>query len=240
MEGDAVYGEYPDRQSERAGRCVRLLSGRDKNGDGVRRGALSQTVSGITAKEGRWFRFRIRGMAQDGFHVQRDALFLKVEFFRDGGTNSLERVQKSIYNQIAQERDDLRDKATNPSLGLGSWRSYDLDFRTPFPEVDTLRLSVAFDRGAGHGVKSEFRIGEFELTHIPDPAEFVARDESQAGQVAARFRQRGHKSPRASRRPLVLRSARRRDRLRRRNSITRTPIGSSIEPIGSRPRSLTI
>ena len=60
-------------------------------------------------------------------------------------------MQKSIYGQIAQERDDLRDKGTNPSLGLGSWRSYDLDFRTPFPEVDTLRLSVAFDRGAGHG-----------------------------------------------------------------------------------------
>src|ERR1700722_11669648 len=127
LEGDAVYGEYPDRQSERAGRCVRLLSGRDKNGDGVRRGSISQTAKGITAKEGRWFRFRIRGLAQDGFHVQRDALFLKVEFFRDGGTNALDHVQKSIYSQIAQERDDLRDPATNRSLGLGSWRSYDLD-----------------------------------------------------------------------------------------------------------------
>src|SRR5580698_6007428 len=41
LEGDAVYGEYPDRQSERAGRCVRLLSGRDKNGDGVHRGSVS-------------------------------------------------------------------------------------------------------------------------------------------------------------------------------------------------------
>jgi hypothetical protein len=180
LEGDAVYGEYPDRQSERAGRCVRLLSGRDKNGDGVHRGSVSQTVKGITAKEGRWFRFRIRGLAQDGFHVQRDALYLKVEFFRDGGTNALDHVQKSIYGQIAQERDDLRDQATNPSLGLGSWRSYDLDFRTPFPEVDTLRLSVAFDRGAGHGEKSEFRIGEFELTRIPEPAEFAARTQAKA------------------------------------------------------------
>ena len=93
---------------------MRFLSGRDKNGDGARRGSLSQSVSGITAKEGRWFRFRIRGLAQDGFHVQRDALFLKVEFFRDGGTNSLDHVQKSIYGQIAQERDDLREQSDEP------------------------------------------------------------------------------------------------------------------------------
>ncbi len=104
LEGDAVYGEFPDRQSERAGRGVRLLSGRDKNGDGVRRGSLSQTVSGISAKQGRWFRFRVRGLVQDGFHVQRDALFLKVDFFRDGGTNSLDHLQKSLYGQVAQER----------------------------------------------------------------------------------------------------------------------------------------
>jgi hypothetical protein len=175
LEGDAVYGEFPDRQAERAGRGVRLLSGRDKNGDGVRRGSLSQTVSGISARQGRWFRFRVRGLAQDGFHVQRDDLFLKVEFFRDGGANSLDHLRKSLYGQVAQERDDLHDKGTNANLGSGSWRSYDLEFRTPFPEVDTLRLTIGFDRGAGRGERSEFRISEFELTRIPDPAEFVAR-----------------------------------------------------------------
>ena len=98
---------------------MRLLSGRDKNGDGVRRGSLSQTVSGISAEQGRWFRFRVRGLAQDGFHVQRDALFLKVEFFRDGGTNSLDHLQKSIYGQVAQERDDLHDKGNQRQPRLG-------------------------------------------------------------------------------------------------------------------------
>lgn len=175
LDGDAVYGEFPDRQSEKAGRGVRFLSSRNKNGDGVRRGSLSQTVKGISDKEGRWFRFRIRGLAQEGFHVQRDALFLKVEFFRDGGSNSLDHLQKSIYGQVAQERDDLRDQGTNPNLGSGIWRSYDLEFRTPFPEVDTVRLTVGFDHGAGRGERSEFRLGEFELTRIPDPAEFAAR-----------------------------------------------------------------
>ena len=120
IEGDALYGDFPDRQSERAGRGVRFLSGRDKNGDGVRRGSLSQTVAGISPREGRWFRLRIRGLAQDGFHVQRDDLFLKVEFFRDGGSNSLDHLQKSIYGQVAQERDDLRDRATNSHLGSGA------------------------------------------------------------------------------------------------------------------------
>jgi YHYH protein len=175
LKGDVVYGEFPDRQSEKVGRVIRLLSARDKNGDGARSGSISETVRGISAKPGRWFRFRIRALAQDGFSVERDALFLKVEFFRDGGTNSLDHLQKTIYPQIAQEREALRDQSTNSSLGSAAWRSYDLEFRTPFPEVDTLRLSVRFDHGAGRGERSEFCLAEFELTQIPDPAEFVAR-----------------------------------------------------------------
>jgi len=183
LEGDVLYGEFPDRQSEAVGRGVRLLSGRNTKGDGARRGSLSQTVSGISARQGRWFRFRIRGLAQDGFHVQRDDLFLKVEFFRDGGTNSLDHIQKSIYGQVAQERDDLHDKGTATSLGSGTWRSYDLEFRTPFPEVDTLRLTVGFSHGAGRSERSEFRIGEFELTRIPDPEEFAARMKARPGEA---------------------------------------------------------
>ena len=175
LAGDVAYGEFPDRQSEKVGRVLRLISGRDKNGDGARSGSMAETVKDISAKPGRWFRFRIRGLAQDGFRVERDALFLKVEFFRDGGANSLDHLQKTIYPQIAQERDALRDPSTNSNLGSAAWRSYDLEFRTPFPEVDTLRLSVTFDHGTGRGERSEFRVAEFELTQIPDPAEFVAR-----------------------------------------------------------------
>ena len=239
VEGDAVYGDYPERQSERVGRCVRFFSGRDKNGDGARRGSVSQTVKGITAKEGRWFRFRIRGLAQDGFRVQHDALFLKVEFFRDGGTNSLDHVQQSIYGQIAQERDDLRDQATNANLGLASWRSYDLDFRTPFPEVDTLRLSVTFDHGAGQGEESEFRISEFELTRDSRAGGVRRPDRRPRPTSRDPRRTTRHQSSRSSRRTLVLRSARRRDRRRRKNSITRTPIDCSTARTASRLRSPT-
>jgi hypothetical protein len=184
LEGDASYGDFPDRQPEVAGRDVRFFSARDKNGDGLRSGSLSQTVAEISSKEGRWFRFRVRGLAQDGFHVERDDLFLKVEFFRDGGTNSLDHVKKSIYPDVVRQRDDLQDKGTNRTLGSGAatWRSYDLEFRTPFPQVDTLRLCVGFAHGAGRGSQAEFRVNEFELTRIPDPAEYAARKKSVANE----------------------------------------------------------
>jgi hypothetical protein len=158
-----------------AGAVVRFLSDRDKNGDGVRAGSVAQTVAGISAKEGRWFRFRIRGLAQDGFHVQKDDLYLQVEFFRDEGKNPLDHIKKRVYSQVEKEREDLRDKGTNANLGSATWRSYELDFRTPFPEIDTLRLTAGFDHGAGKSNRNEFWIGEFTLTRIPEPDDFAAR-----------------------------------------------------------------
>ncbi|HET6328419.1 MAG TPA: YHYH protein [Planctomycetaceae bacterium] len=179
LEGDARYGAFPEVHSEVAGRGVRFLSSAEASGR-LRAGSVRQTVANISPTGGRWFRFRIRGWAQDGFHVQRDDLFLKVEFFRDKGTNSLDSVKKSIYPQVALARENFRDPQTNAKLGLGSWQSYELVFRTPFPEIDTLELTAGFGHGIGKAKRGEFWINEFELVRIPDPDDFVARMKSKS------------------------------------------------------------
>jgi hypothetical protein len=175
VEGDAVYGAFPDAHSEQAGRGVRFLSSADGAKGHLRSGSVRETVTNISATGGRWYRFRIRGLAQDGFHVQRDDLYLKVEFFRDGGTNSLDSIKKWIYPQVEKEREDFRDSQTNARLGAGTWQSYELVFRTPFPEVDTLELTAGFGHGSGKSKQAEFWINEFELVRIPDPDDYVAR-----------------------------------------------------------------
>jgi len=181
IEGDALFGAFPDGGSELAGRGVRLLSSGDGSSGRLRSGSARQTVAKISAASGRWFRFRIRGMVQEGFHVQRDDLFLKVAFFRDAGKNSLDSIKKSIYPQVEQQRDDFRDPQTNARLGMGTWQSYELVFRTPFPEVDTLELTAGFGHGIGQAKHAEFWINEFELVRIPDPDDYIARMKSKTG-----------------------------------------------------------
>jgi hypothetical protein len=180
IEGDAVLGAFPDARSELAGRGVRFVSNVDGSSGRLRSGAVRQTVTNISPAGGRWFRFRIRGLAQDGFHVQRDDLFLKVAFFRDAGKNSLDSIKKTIYPQVEQQRDDFRDPQTNARLGTGTWQSYELVFRTPFPEVDTLELTAAFGHGIGRAKHAEFWINEFELVRIPDPDDYIARMKSKS------------------------------------------------------------
>ena len=165
IQGDVWYRQLDDF-GERSGWAVRMFSAADIDQSDSYSGGLSTTVSGLTPEQGRWFRFRIQAMAEDGFAVEQDELILQVEFFRDNGSNSLDAISTRIYPQIERERQDLRDAGTNRSLGKAHWRSYDLDFRTPFPEVDTLKLSVIVGKGSGTGENSEFMINEFSLTPI--------------------------------------------------------------------------
>lgn len=173
LKGDVAYGPLFDGEQNRIGHGVRLFAGEDKNGDGERSGTLTTTVTGITPQAGRWFRFRIRGLAQDGFRVDRDDLFLNVEFFRDKGQNSLDHIKKQVFELVERDRTALADRGTNRGLGRAVWRSFDLEFRTPFPDVDTLKLTVGFGHGSGRGAGSEFLIDEVELTRIPVPADYV-------------------------------------------------------------------
>ena len=70
----------------------------------------------------------------------KEDLYLKVEFFRDQGKNPLDHVKKTVFALVELEREALADPGTNKNLGRAIWRSYDLEFKTPFPEVDTLTL----------------------------------------------------------------------------------------------------
>ena len=169
--GDAEYSILGDRLVESNGRGVRLFSGADKNGDGEFAGQAS-IVSPNVSPDRRWYRFDITGMAQDEFDVDQDNLFLKVEFFQKGGTDSLDLIKTRIYPQVQRERKDLNDDSTNSSLGHSTWRTYAMDFRTPFAEVDSVKLSVGFSDGKGEGGKSEFWVRSMNLRPIATPADY--------------------------------------------------------------------
>jgi hypothetical protein len=169
LSGDATYGPLGDER-DKNGHGIRFQPAKDIDNNDEHAGSVTTTTK-ITADSGRWFRFRIRGLAQDNFKVENDDLYLQVEFFRDSGTNSVDHIKKHIYALVEQDRQDLRDAGTNKNLGLATWRSFDLEFKTPFPEVDTLKLTAGFALGLPE-LKSEFWLTEFELTPIPVPADY--------------------------------------------------------------------
>lgn len=169
--GDADYGILGNRLTESNGQGIRLMSAVDHNGDKQRAGEAS-IVSNDIQPENRWYRFDILGLAQDGFAVDKDNLYLKVEFFQKGRHGSLDFIKKRIYPQVVQERKDFKDDGTNKSLGLGTWRTYAMDFRTPFAEIGSVKLSVGFADGIGKGKQSEFWINSVNLQPIPVPADY--------------------------------------------------------------------
>ncbi len=174
LTGDALEGVLGDPRSEPAGRGIRLPSGVDVNKDGEKAGRASWTVNGVMPAGGRWVRFRVHALAQDQFRVGPDDLTLRVEFFKDAGKNPLDHVDKPLAELIDRDRKNLADAGTNKNLGLATWRTFTLDFRTPFVEVDTLRLSVGYARGAGGASNSEFWVSQVEVTPIPDPDGYAA------------------------------------------------------------------
>lgn len=173
LKGDASFGVLGDPKKELNGAGVRFLSGEDQIKDGALAGEVSCKLTGIKEETGRWYRVRMTGLAQPGFAVERDELYLKVEFFKDGGTNSLDFIKKSIYAQVEQDRTILADKGTNKNLGPATWRQYSIDVRTPFPEVDTLAVSVGFANGSGKGANAEFWVAALDIAPIPDPADYT-------------------------------------------------------------------
>ncbi|MEO1527185.1 MAG: sulfatase-like hydrolase/transferase [Planctomycetota bacterium] len=172
LRGDAAYGILGNRLTESNGNGIRLMSGLDHNGDTRFAGEATITSDEIQPDH-RWYRFDIQGLAQDRFTVDRDNLYLKVEFFQKDREGSLDFITTRFYPQVVRERTDLRDDRTNESLGHATWRSYAMDFRTPFREVDSLRLSVGFADGTGQGKESEFWINSMNLTAIPAPNDYT-------------------------------------------------------------------
>lgn len=185
LTGDAAEGDLGDWRKEHSGRGIRFLSGEDSNRDGKSFGSASWMAKGINAKLGRWYRFRADVLVQDGFQVPQGELYLDVEFFKDNGKNPLDHIKKSVLEQIERQRKDFLDPATNKSLGHGTWRSVAIEFRTPFTEIDALRLSIGFVGGRGTRDDSELWVREIELTPIPDPKEYLAPTKGEAKQPLA-------------------------------------------------------
>ena len=67
-------------------------------------------VDNISGEKGRWYRLQVRGSAQDGFQVEQDDLFLKVEFFKNRRQDSLDSIKTRIFAQVERERADLGDQ----------------------------------------------------------------------------------------------------------------------------------
>ncbi|MGL6074699.1 MAG: YHYH protein [Fimbriiglobus sp.] len=174
LRGDAVAGVLGDLKTEYNGYGIRLLSGVDQNKDGMRAGGFYATVTGLTDNPGRWYRLRVRAMAQENFSVKDANLTLEVGFFKDKGTNPLDGLRKSVFEQIELERKSLLDAGTNKNLGSATWRYYTLDFRTPFAEVDTLRVGMGFQDAQGGAERSELWVSDVEIAPIPDPADYRA------------------------------------------------------------------
>jgi hypothetical protein len=149
---------------------VALDSGNDSNGDARSEGAVAQDVRIAGALPGRWFRFQIRGLPEDGFSVTGDDLRLKVEFFGDHGRRPLDGVTRKIYPLVEQERRDLAANGVGHKGGAATWKTYAFDFRLPFPEIDQVRLIVGFRGGNGQGKEASFFVDDVSLEPIATPA----------------------------------------------------------------------
>jgi hypothetical protein len=157
-------------------------------GDAPRGGSVAQTVGGIDQAKGRWITFRFRGLPEDGFTNPDNSLELKIEFFSKGGTNYLDCASRQIYGEIERDRKDLTVNGDLHRHGAAVWRSYEIEELIPFPEVDTVRISVSYAKGVatseGH---SDFLLDDFSLvqrtaslTGRIDPAVAHAGDKTAA------------------------------------------------------------
>jgi hypothetical protein len=133
-------------------------------------GAVACLVSELDAKQGKWFRFAFRGLPEANFAVNSNDCYMKIEFFGQRGKVSYDAKVKKIYDQVQALRRDLTVNGVRNQHGAEVWRTYMVDFCLPFPQVDTLRLSVGFGHGAaGNKAKAQFPVDDLSLTHISEP-----------------------------------------------------------------------
>lgn len=180
LDGSVVYRFLGDERYEFCSHGVALQSA-NRSGGGQPAGEVSTIVDGIDSNAGRWFRFTFRGLPQDHFAVSNDDLWMKVSFMGDGGNTSYDAKEKSIYSQVEKVRKDLTVNGVRHRNGAETWRTYQLDFWLPFPQITQLRLSVGFGHGVGTSTTdSEFFVDDFSLSRIPEPADAPKPNVSQA------------------------------------------------------------
>ncbi len=144
-------------------------------GDAKAGGSVSQIVHNIDPSKGRWLTFRFRGLAQDGFAVDKDALAMKIDFYSKNGTDYLDGVTRLIYREITADRQNLTVNGDFHQHGAEVWRSYELEELLPYAEADTIKITVTYANGASTSPDhSAFYIDDFSL---------VQRKESLTGKV---------------------------------------------------------
>jgi hypothetical protein len=163
LTGDAQYRYLGNPNFDSSGYGVAFPAAKQS-------GSVSQTITGIDASKGRWYRFTFRGLPQDNFAVSSDDdLTMRVEYFADHSRTTLDSKSKPIYPQIQQDRRDFTTNGDDHIGGAAVWRTYQLDFYLPFPQVDAVRLSVSYSHGsATRPLANEFFITNFRLTKLPD------------------------------------------------------------------------
>ena len=166
LQGEAAWVQCGNAD-EYADKGIALVSGK-----GQRAGLVSQSVTGFQGGVGKWFRFTCRGLAEPGFAVDKNALFLRVDYFSMRGTSPLDGVTHSIYPLVERCRKELAENGKYRKNGGAVWKTFALEFRLPFAEIDTLDLAVGFKHGTATAEKgSEFYVTDFALTPIPPPAD---------------------------------------------------------------------
>jgi hypothetical protein len=157
MSGDAFWGRLGSSLDITSNGII--FPGRTQVG-----GSISQLVRGIDQTKGRWLTFRFRGLAESGFIVGDDSLKIKMEFYSKNGTDYLDCASRPLYAEIERDRKNLNVNGDYHLYGAAVWRSYELEELVPFPEVDAVRISVAYASGASTtALHAAFLIDDFSL-----------------------------------------------------------------------------
>jgi hypothetical protein len=89
---------------------------------------------------------------------------MKIEFFSKNGTDPLDGVTRLIYREIETDRRNLTVNGDHGEHGAAVWRSYELEELLPFPQVDTVRISVIYKNGEAPSTEhNAFFIDDFSL-----------------------------------------------------------------------------
>ncbi|MBN9500472.1 MAG: YHYH protein [Armatimonadetes bacterium] len=142
-------------------------------------GSVSQMVTGIDQKEGKWIRFTFRGLPEQNFQVSGDQLFMKIDFYEKQGTEYVDSAERLIYREVEKDRKELAVNGNYGKDGAAIWRTYEFEELLPFPEVDSVKVSVGYKNGGGKSnAQICFFLDDFSVvqlqkssTGLVDPAE---------------------------------------------------------------------